>query len=219
MLEVRFVLQPETKSSVSSWQDLICRLDGVCAAKVVLSDENVPEEIHILASTTKSPKAITRDVQSALMAVFGVEVDYRIISIAQIDSNLQEKDGRLCYSGIDSKFIDGEGEVTVFLSHGSNRVEGKAFYTTRNMISHLRGVAYATLDAISKSMSINGGGHYDLVTTELMEVGGNPVVLAVLCDEDGRQFVGSAFVRENHDDAMVCAVLDALNRRISRYIT
>lgn len=213
------MLQPETKSSVSSWQDLICRLEGVCAAKVVLSTENVPEEIHILASTTKSPKAITRDVQSALMAVFGIEVDYRIISIAQIHSELQEKDCRLCYSGIDTKFIDGQGEVTVFLSHGDCRMEGKASYTSRNMTSHLRGVAYATLDAVSKYISINGSCHYDLITTEIIEVGGNSVVLAVLCDGEGRQFVGSSFIRGNHDDAMVRAVLDALNRRISRHIT
>jgi hypothetical protein len=218
-MEGWFVLQSEVKFSVLSWQDLICRLDGVCAAKVVLSEENVPEEIHILASTTKSPKAITRDVQSALMAAFGVEVDYRVISIAQVHPNLQEKDCRLRYSGIDTKFIDGQGEVTVILSHGNCREEGKASYTTRNLTSLLRGVAYATLDAVSKFTSMNGGCQYDLVTTEIMEVGGEPVVLAVLCDEEGRRFVGSAFIRENHDDAMVRAVLDALNRRISRHIT
>lgn len=213
------MLQPETKSSVTLWQNLICRLEGVCAAKVVLSPDDVPEEIHILASTNKSPKALTRDVQSALMAVFGVEVDYRIISIAQIHSELAEKDCRLCYTGIDTKYIDGRGDIVVFLSYGDSRVEGRASYTSRNRTSHLRGVAYATLDAVEKCTIENGSTHYDLITTEIIDVSGSPVALVVLCDEQGHQLVGSSFVRENMDDGMVRAVLDALNRRIARQIS
>ncbi len=213
------MLQEETKSSVTLWQNLICRLDGVCAAKVVLSTEDIPEEIHILAGTNKSPKAITRDVQSALMAAFGVEVDYRIISIAQVHPELSEKDSRLCYAGIDTKFIDGRGDIVVFLSHGDFRTEGKASYTSRNKTSHLRGVAYATLDAVSKLTTECNRSQYDLITTEIIDVSGNPVALAALCDEQGQKVIGSSFVRENMDDAMVKAVLDALNRRIARHIT
>ncbi len=210
--------QPETKQPALSWQDLICRLEGVHAAKVVLSTDSIPEEIHVLAGTTKSPKALTRDIQSALMAVYGIDVDYRIISIAQVHSDLTDRDCRLCYSGIDNRFIDGHGEVTVFLSHGDFRVDGKASYTTRNRPSFLRGVAVAALDAIAKCVSVKAGGHFELITVEEVDAGGQPAALVTLCDEQGQHFIGSSFIRDNHDDAVVRAVLDALNRRISRLI-
>ncbi len=215
------MLQPEIKLAALSWQDLICRLDGVHAAKVVLSEDGDPEEIHILASTSKSPKTLTRDVQSALMAAFGVEVDYRIVSIAQVQYDLTEpeSDDRLCYSGIDSKFIDGQGEITVFLTHGDSRIEGQAAYKSRNRTSYLRGVALATLNAISKCLSPRNCGHFELVATEAVEIGGASAILVTLCNETGQQFIGSSLVQDSNDDAVVRAVLDALNRRISRFIT
>ena len=85
------MLQTENKSFLASLEELISSLDGVYSSKVVLSKDQVPEEIHLLASDKKSPKTITRDVQSALMAVFGVNIDYRIISIAQVPPKMSQK--------------------------------------------------------------------------------------------------------------------------------
>lgn len=74
-----------TKVAVpDTWPELLCQLSGIYAANVVFSKDDRPEEIHVLASQEKSPKTLTRDIQSAAMAAFGVAVDYRIISIAQI---------------------------------------------------------------------------------------------------------------------------------------
>ncbi len=212
------MLHQETKPPAMSWQDLICRLEGVYAAKVVLCEDGTPEEIHILASTAKSPKSLTRDIQSALMAAFGVEVDYRIISIAQIHPDMSEKDSRLCYSGIENKFIDGRGEITVFLSYGDLRIEGKSSYATRNTASQLRGVALATLDAVSKFITEKNSAYYELITSEVIEIGGRPATLVTVCDEQGQHYIGSSLIREHHDDAVVRAVMDALNRRVSRFI-
>ncbi|HZK01724.1 MAG TPA: hypothetical protein VFC96_02560 [Anaerovoracaceae bacterium] len=213
------MLQSETKPLALSWQELICRLDGVHAAKVVLGSDEAPEEIHILASTAKSPKALTRDVQSALMAVFGIEVDYRIISIAQIHSDLYSRIPRLCYLGIDVRYLDGQGNITVYLACGDSHFEGTACYTARNTASHLKGVALATLDGISKYVTTenNGHRHYEIISSEVVEIGGRPANIVTLCDDQGKHYIGSSFVREHHDDAVVRAVLDAVNRSISKY--
>lgn len=209
--------QSEIKTIAQSWQELICRLDGVFAAKVILSKDDMPEEIHILADYSKSPKSLTRDVQSALMAVFGIEVDYRIISIAQVRPELSESATRLCYSGIDVKYFGGQGDITVYLSCGESQFEGKASYTARNTASHLRGVALATLDAVSKFALSNNSihGRFEMISSEVVEIGGRAANLVTLCDDRGKHYIGSSFVREHHDDAVVRAVLDALNRRIS----
>ncbi|GAB1477412.1 hypothetical protein MASR2M70_22520 [Bacillota bacterium] len=209
--------QPETKPLAQSWQELICRLDGVCAAKVILGEDDNPEEVHILADYSKSPKALTRDVQSALMAVFGVDVDYRIISIAQVRTDMSERVHRLNYSGIDIKYLGGQGDITVYLSYEESQFEGKASYTARNTASHLRGVALATLDAVSKYAASNNTdkGRFEMISSEVVEIGGRAANIVTLCDDRGKHYIGSSFVREHHDDAVVRAVLDALNRRIS----
>lgn len=212
--------QSETKSSALSWQDLICRLDGVYAAKVVLLDDETPAEIHILASTAKSPKPLTRDIQSALMAAFGIQVDYRVISIAQIHPDMSEKVSRLCYLGIDIKYLEGRGDVTVYLSCDDIHFEGKSSYTARSTASHLRGVALATLDGISQFITTHANKYsrFEMISSEVMEIGGKPANIVTLCDDQGKCYIGSSFIREHHDDAVVRAVLDALNRRITKYL-
>jgi hypothetical protein len=212
-MEVALVFEPDTKSLPESLQDLLCQLDGIYAARIILEKDKEPKEIHILASEAKSPKALTRDIQSALMASYGISVDYRIISIAQVAPKMIEKQIRLRYGGIETKFIDGCGNISVYLSWGDDRREGKASYTSR---SRYHGVALATLDAISKYISGNSNCWFELITTELTKVGGMPVALVAMCDEHGQQLLGSSYVMEDADNAVVRAVLDALNRRIAR---
>lgn len=210
-------MQADEQNTAAVWQDLICRLEGVFSAKAVFAEDDTPLEIHILASMEKSPKALTRDVQSALMAAFGVEVDYRIISIAQVHSEMSARDFRLCYLGMDNRYINGLGEITVYLSHGDSQVEGKSSYTMRNTASHLRGVALATLDAISKCVPQSDSIRFEMISSEIIDIGGRPANLVTLCDDRGQSFIGSSFVKEHHDDAVVRSVLDALNRKISRH--
>ena len=54
------------------------------AARIVSSDEGVIQEIHNLADPSKSPKQLVRDIESTIMASFGIPVDHKKISIAQL---------------------------------------------------------------------------------------------------------------------------------------
>lgn len=218
MLGVLLVLQTENKSFLASLEELISSLDGVYSSKVVLSKDQVPEEIHLLASDKKSPKTITRDVQSALMAVFGVNIDYRIISIAQVPPKMSQKEIRLDYTGIETKFINGNGEVSVFLSCGDKRMEGKSFYIGRQQYAMIRAVALATLESIYQHLIDSSRPHFELISVETTEAAGRPVVLLVISDEKGQEYLGIAFIKENTEDSVVRAVLNALNRRISTFI-
>ena len=65
---------------------LIGSINGVSAAKVVTDAEGRLVEVHVLADTTKSPKQLVRDIQSCTMAAFGLPIDYKIVSIAQVES-------------------------------------------------------------------------------------------------------------------------------------
>lgn len=216
--------QTERKTPAEAWQELLCRLDGISAARVVFSEDNTPKEIHILATDEKSPKALTRDIQSALMAAFDTTVDHRIISIAQFQKpaveDTGERDERLRFVGIETRVFDGCGEITVFLTHGEEHQTGKASFSGKHAFSRCRGVALAALDAVSKYINKTEEGFWiELLSAETAEMAGRQVAFVVLCDETDQQLLGTATFSEGSDNAMVRAVLNALNRRISRHIS
>ena len=84
------------------WQQLLCRLESVETAHVVFAPDGSPAEVHVLARAGKNAKAVARDVQSALCAGFGVEVDHKIISVAQLHPALAPAAGmRLAFFGME----------------------------------------------------------------------------------------------------------------------
>ena len=78
----------EKHATANDWQALISKLGGVFSAHVVFSEAGEPTEIHVLASNRRNVKSIVRDVQSAISARYNVEVDYHIISVAQVTPDM-----------------------------------------------------------------------------------------------------------------------------------
>lgn len=68
----------------------LCRLPDVTAARIVVDPTGRPAEVHVLASPNKGAKQIVRDVQSVAVAVFGIELDRRIISVVQFEVAVAE---------------------------------------------------------------------------------------------------------------------------------
>lgn len=202
----------------SAWQDLLCRIDGVYSAYISWTPEDTPAEIHILASNQKSPKAVTRDIQSALAAAFGVTVDYRIVSVAQIPPPMAPAHPlRLRYDGMTASTHGTRLDVTVSLSCGEEVRTGSSSCST-SAVSRVRGVAQATLNAIG---GFTGSPEqFELMATDFTAAMGQKVLLAVVhSPSEGRHFLGSAFAAPDPDSAAVHAVLDALNRRLERMIS
>lgn len=63
---------------------LIGALAGVVSAHIVTDGAGRMLEIHVLASPELHPKQVVRNVESALSAGLGIQVDRRIVSVAQI---------------------------------------------------------------------------------------------------------------------------------------
>src|SRR5262249_9746872 len=62
----------------------LCRLPDVGVARLVADDAGRIIEAHIIAAPTKHPKQIVRDVQSVLLAEFGLELDRKVVSVVQL---------------------------------------------------------------------------------------------------------------------------------------
>ena len=65
-------------------EDLLASLAGVASAHVVLDQDQHITEIHILATPDLHPKQVVRNVESAMSAGLGIQIDRRIVSVAQI---------------------------------------------------------------------------------------------------------------------------------------
>jgi hypothetical protein len=69
--------------SIEDAEQLMMSLKGVLSARLVTRPGGAVEEIHLLTTDEVSPKQTVRNVESALLAHLGLEVDHRKISVAQ----------------------------------------------------------------------------------------------------------------------------------------
>ena len=65
-------------------EKLLLGLDGVGSLKIVPDGHGGIEEIHVLTTSSLGPKQIVRNIESALLAEFGLQIDHRKISIARV---------------------------------------------------------------------------------------------------------------------------------------
>jgi hypothetical protein len=66
---------------------LLGALAGVVSAHIITDGAGRLLEIHVLATPDLHPKQVVRNVESALSAGLGIQVDRRIVSVAQIRSS------------------------------------------------------------------------------------------------------------------------------------
>ena len=208
--------------NVEHCQALLAQLPGVFASGIRL-DQGEMVEIHILASASRSAKQIVRDVQSAIFAVYGVEVDHRIISVAQLPQRpgvSEEAEAapaaqavRLLFSGIESQRRDGVYRAGVYLSHDGESYAGEA-QTSDGALRRNRAIAQATLNAVHAFI---GRSAFELLDVKRAEFGGETVVVTVVeqtGSADSRILVGAVIQGEDMAESIVRSTLDAVNRRV-----
>ena len=195
------------------WQELICRLEGVQAAQVVFAENGMPCEIHVLAGPEKSSKSLVRDIQSALTAQFGVQVDHRIISVAQLSEGLAPRgDFRLAHTGLAIKSAGGRVSASVTLARGCDTYTGHG-ESANTPFARRRCVSEAALAAVNRAA---GETCFELASVDAVTLAGQGIVVAqVYSLRDGQRLLGSAFLNEDPDNAAVHSVLSAVNRRLS----
>ena len=202
--------------SANDWQSLISKLNGVFASHVVFSEQQEPIEIHVLASNRRNVKSIVRDVQSAISARYGLDVDYHIISVAQVTSNLVTGMGfRLIYSGISMRSSGKEVEVSVVLARDEERFTGTAIGSSIPF-SRMRCIAQATLDAVKACT--NGTSFFELASVEVILSNARAIVVSqVFCLPENTPLIGCVYAEPDQDAAVAQSVLDAINRKLEIY--
>ena len=69
--------------STDEAEALLRTLPAIASARLLRDADGTVRDVHVLATTDLAPKQIVRNVESALLARFGIRLDHRAISVAQ----------------------------------------------------------------------------------------------------------------------------------------
>ena len=205
------------KVSASDIEAVIRSLTNVNSARVVMSDEGSIREIHVLTDSSRSPKQLVRDVESALQAQFGLELEYKKVSIAQTQNGKQPKfaDSRLKLSDVSISLNGMQAQAAVRLKVNGETFEGQASGHSSSH-SQLRLISTATLKAVEGW----GGDGIALVLEDInpsVSLSGQTLVVVFvnMITPKGEDLLsGSAVMKQDLWKAVVNATLDAVNRRL-----
>jgi hypothetical protein len=196
---------------VVALQEKISRIDGVEAARVVAGNGHI-DEIHVLARRTKAPKQLVRDVQSLGQALFGLEIDRRIVSVVQLADSVLSSGSRPALADV-AESIDGNRiEVTVTLKWKERLLVGQASGAAASA-TRWRHIAEATLEAVRQAIHNQVG--LGVSSMDLTTLGSRRLAVAqvvIVTEASERLLIGSAYVDEDESKAVVRSVLDAINR-------
>lgn len=199
----------------SQFQDIINKIDGVINSKVISENDEVIE-IHVLANNLRSAKQLSRDVESAIVAAFDYRIDRKVISIAQINTDEERDIRRIRFDGISYNTADTSAECSVKLIY-----EEKGFAVTKTGIKtsskRKKLIAEATLNAIENILGKESiFDVHDVVEITRGEISFVNVLVNMMVDENEEYLIGSALVKNDINEAIAKAALDAVNRRIQR---
>lgn len=193
------------------------QVKGVYACRVVMDAPNEVGEIHVVSAPDRKPKQIVRDIESLLFAKFGLRVNYRKISLAQV-----QEGKALATPGSRPRLLvaecTSEGDSTVVrvrLADDGHVFEGVA-RQPKDDPNMGRVACLATLDALNQM--VNKTGLFTLDALEVQPVASREIVIVMVTfafAAGEEHLIGTSFYRGDMVESAVRATLDSVNRRLS----
>ncbi len=198
-------------------KSLICKIPGVLSCKVRMGIDNKIEEMHVLCAIGKNTKQVVRDIQSAVNAKFDTDIDYKVISIAQIDID-NFKESRLKISGITITNLDNTIKAVVNLEHDGKFYEG-CNIKIKSLSNKYRAIAEATIASVENFISIKD--IFYLEGVEKQRIITEDIFLSLIgytYKENNNIFCGCCLIKSDENEAIAKSVLDAINRIIGTIV-
>ncbi|HLA24646.1 MAG TPA: hypothetical protein VJ206_04560 [bacterium] len=195
---------------------VVRRLRGVQSVRVETDDGGGVRFVHVLGGPERSPKVIAVDVVSALAAELGVQLEPRQVRVAaqQRAERAAPDQLRLKFVGLSVAVLHSMAEVKVHLEDQGLVYEGIASgpYASRNRLDL---VGEAALRAVE--IFLRTEGMFLLEGVNVSTTGTHEVAVAVISlpGREEETLVGSALVRDDAREAVIRAVLAAINRPVS----
>jgi hypothetical protein len=218
---------------IAEAEELITSLPGVISARIIEVDGGGAGDIHVLTGTDVPPKQTVRNVESALLAQFGVRVDHRKISVATTTDAVRPRvprvapmiapapaespSKRVTFEDVEVRRTSRSAWCRVTLRRGDETVDAEAETLTGARGRTEEIAARATLTALGQIEPDAAG--LTLEGAQVVAAFGRDFVFVGVTARQGRGaalLAGSCEVRESLETAAALAVLDATNRWVSR---
>ncbi|WP_026369147.1 hypothetical protein [Kallotenue papyrolyticum] len=195
-----------------SIEEALRTIPGVRNVRIVRSLAYDLDEIHVLASPRRSPKKIVRDIETLLMVEYDYRIDYRRISLVQVDDSLAAE--RLTLGRVEAIHQPDGIFIEVEL------LNGQQSYAARMPVGNDAALAAARATIQALNSLFTGTTPLRLSGTLLSTIGNREIVTAYVTFQDGviEHLLGSTFVRGSVPEAAARAVLAATNRRMASWI-
>lgn len=189
------------------------KLDSVISCKIILGDMEAIEEIHIVSNGKRNPKQICRDIQSVLIATYKLNIDYKMISIAQIvDDSIGKMGNRLKIKSLSFDNIGSKASVKVALSNTIDTYENSLIG-----INSVRNIERMLVDSTLKNVEQALGYEDTFIMEDVRTIAVSSekaVLVVIMCvvDEFEQRLCGCSIIKSDYKEAIVKATLDAVNR-------
>jgi hypothetical protein len=216
---------------------LISTLEGVLSASAVLDEDGGVTEVRVLARSDHHPKRVVRNIESALAAAFGIEIDRRVVTVelseapagppararaaelptvADAAPDPPRPAARIVFAGFDSRAPEnGPVTCTVTLTRGDRQHTG-----TGTGPASLQGRADAGARAAFAALaSAAATDDLALEGAALVDADRKTFVLVSAWATDGRSrtpLSGAALLDRSPEEAAILAALQASNRWLLR---
>jgi hypothetical protein len=200
-------------------EEVIRRLRGVAAVRVDLAQAGAIDRVHVLSTGERSPRLVAGDVAAALAAELSLHVEQSQIRVAtrrpeQPETVHPPARPRLKFVGMTVATLHSGAEVKIQLAHDGAIVEGVASGSSASS-QRLQLIGAATLRAVEAHLGAQG--LFLLENAAVMPFGTRQLAVAVVAwlGPEDDVFSGSSPVRDDPREAVVRAVLDAVNRPVA----
>lgn len=209
--------------SAEQIEDVVRQLKDVVSVRAVLGQAGRVDELHVLVNPKRAPKQVARDIESAVRAHLDFSLDYKKISIAQIQGRAPLAGGsggglpRLGFSDVSLTVHGSRAEATVHLRREDALYTGIAAGHASGH-NQLRLIATAAIRAVEDSGSEDGTMVVEDLQAEIALAGRKAVLVLIsaMATPKGEELLtGCALIRQDPWKAVVNATLDAVNRRVS----
>jgi len=208
----------EKNEMLKEIESIITQVQGVISGRLICQEDEIVE-IHVLADSTRSPKQVVRDIESAVLVKQGLELDHKKISVAQLGEGIPappQLETRLQFSSINYSIENGTAATSITLN-ADNELYTAAASGPNTRQNRLKLTASAALSAIEQSANING--KLILGDVQRQTLCEHEVITVAVCFHHANRFeeilLGTAINKGDELESTVRATLDAINRRVS----
>lgn len=199
-------------------ESFLSGVQSIISCKIIEDQNNNIKEILILSDSSRTSNQIAEDVHATLISYFNIDIDYKLISVAQINKNVSMASRfRLIFDGCTNETNKSNIKIQVRLTCSDREFCGEAegFKSEENTPKL---AAIATINAVKEVLG--GMEIFSIETIQFTKILKHNIVLSLIRHLDNNEenlLIGATIITNNKIDSTIKSVLNAINRKVSLY--